>query len=245
MESEKGVVAVKSEETIISNRLTLSPVPNEEGLFVGIKKNGKKYSVRKDRHAYFFPDAWNKLMTVMNQDQKDFFEGLLISGARIDEWLHVRPRDFSWDRNTLKLYVTKVKAKKGQTKVLGGQSREFNMSAQYIRRVRAYIKRNNIDNETYLFKMSKQNTWQLLRRKLIKIGVKDFWQYSLHNIRKTTGMWLKTLQYRAKDLNSDEICMRLGHDHNTYLKHYGSPSIFTDSDRDKMIDILGDVYGLQ
>jgi integrase len=229
----------------VKKSLTLTAVPHREGLFEGIKSDGKKYSVRKDRHAYFFPTIWTKLIEVMNQNQKDFFDGLLISGARIDEWLHCRPKDFSWDRNTLRLYVTKVKAKKGQSKILGGQSREFNMSSQYVKRIKAYIKRNKITDEDFLFKMSKQNAWQLLRRKLQKIGVKDYWQYSLHNIRKTTGMWLKTIQGRGKDLNSDEICMRLGHDHNTFLKHYGSPSIFTDSDRDKMLDILGDVYGLR
>jgi len=225
--------------------LTLTPVPNMEGLFVGIKKDGKPYSVRKDRHSYFFPDMWNKLMQVMNPNQKDFFDGLLISGARIDEWLHCRPKDFNWEQKTLNLYVTKVKAKKKQSKILGGQSRQFNMSSQYIRRIRSYIRRNNIKDEDYLFKMTKQNAWQLLRRKLQKIEVKDHWQYSLHNIRKTTGMWFKTVQRRGRDLDSDEICMRLGHDHNTFLKHYGSPSIFTDNDRDKMIDILGDVYGLK
>ena len=39
-----------------TKRLTLTPVPNAEGLFVGIKKDGKTYSVRKDRHRTFFPD---------------------------------------------------------------------------------------------------------------------------------------------------------------------------------------------
>jgi len=37
----------------------------------------------------------------------------------------------------------------------------------------------------------------------------------------------------------------LGHDHNTYLKHYMSPSVFTDSDRDKIANTLGDVYGIR
>lgn len=225
--------------------LILTPVPGKEGLFQGINSRGKIYSVRKDRHIYFFPDEWLELTGAMKQEQKDFFDGLLISGARIDEWLHVRPRDFSWDRNTLRLYVTKMKAKKKENKVLGGASREFIMSSQYIRRIRAYIKRNNINDDDFLFPMTKQNAWQLLRRKLQKIGVENYYQYSLHNIRKTCGMWLKTLQSRGRDLDISEICMRLGHDYNTFLKHYGSPSIFSDQDRDKMIDILGDVYGLR
>jgi len=42
-------------------------------------------------------------------------------------------------------------------------------------------------------------------------------EFSLHNIRKTTGMWLKTVQRRGYDLDVSEICMRLGHDHNTFL----------------------------
>lgn len=234
-----------STHTTDQNRLTLRQVPEKEGLFVGTRSNGVKYSVRKDRHSYFFPDMWRKLMGVMNEKQKIFFEGLLISGARIDEWLHCRPKDFDWDKKTLRLYVTKIKSRKGESKILGGQSRQFNMSSQYIRKLKIYIRKNNIKDDEYIFKMSKQNAWQILRRKLHKIGVTDYWKYSLHNIRKTTGMWLKTVQRRGEDLDSDEICMRLGHDRNTFLKHYGSPSIFTDSDRDKIIEILGDVYNLK
>ena len=235
----------KEKKTQKRESLSLSQVPGKEGLFIGTKSDGRSYTVRKDRHSYFFPNDWITLMEVMNQNQKDFFDGLLISGARIDEWLHVRPKDFSWDRNTLKLYVTKVKAKKKESKVLGGQSREFNMSSQYIRRIRTYIRRNEIGNEEFLFKFTKQNAWQLLRRKLKLAGIKDEWKYSLHNIRKTCGMYLKTVQRRGKDLDGDEICMRLGHDHNTFLKHYGSPSIFTDNQRDQMIKIFGDVYDLK
>jgi integrase len=111
--------------------------------------------------------------------------------------------------------------------------------------MRKYIADNNIGSDEKIFKMTKQGAWQLLRRKLKKLGVADYWQYSLHNIRKTHGMWLKTLQHRGTDLDVSEICMRLGHDMNTFLKHYGSPSIFGDADRDRMIDILGDIYGLK
>ena len=81
--------------------------------------------------------------------------------------------------------------------------------------------------------------------RFIKIGEEDYWKYSLHNIRKTHGMWLKTLQHRGRDLDVSEICMRLGHDMNTFLKHYGSPSVFSDQDRDKMIEVLGDIYGFK
>lgn len=229
----------------MTQRLTLTPVEGKEGLFEGIQKNGKRYSVRKDRHSYFFPDIWMKLMKSMSQDHQDLFNGLLISGARIEEWLNVRPKDFDWERGNLTLYVTKIKSRKGESRVLGGKGRGFRMSSQYIRQIRAYIKRHNISDEEKIFKVSQQAVYQFLRRKLIEIGVKDYWQYSLHNIRKTCGQWLKTVQTRGKDLDMDEICQRLGHDHNTALRHYLSASIFTDADRDKIVKILGDVYDLR
>ena len=78
-----------------------------------------------------------------------------------------------------------------------------------------------------------------MRRKL-KGVVKDDWNFGLHNIRKTHGNWLKAL-----DISAEEICTRLGHDFNTYLKHYGSPNIFDRKDKMLMIKILGDVYGFR
>ena len=52
-------------------------------------------------------------------------------------------------------------------------------------------------------------------------------------------MWLKALNVKL-----EEICYRLGHDYNTYLKHYGSADIFKQQDISQMKEILGDIYGL-
>lgn len=221
-------------------RLSLTRV--SEGLKVGIKKDGKKYSVRDDRSRYFFPDEWKLFYGDLRKGNEPLFDCLINTGARIEEALNIRPKDFDWDRNNLTLAVTKVKAKKGEST---GKRRSFTISSQFARRMRKYINDNKIKEDEVLFKVSKQSTWKILRNKLKKLGFKDWYNFSLHNIRKTHGMWLKTLISRARELDSDEICMRLGHDHNTYLKHYMSPSVFTDSDRDKMVDVLGDVYGLR
>ncbi len=42
--------------------LTLKEVSDKEGLYVGIKKDGKPYTVRKDRHRFFFPNEWEKFL---------------------------------------------------------------------------------------------------------------------------------------------------------------------------------------
>lgn len=232
MENDKG--KVKQE------RLSLIRV--SEGLKIGTRKNGTSYSVRDDRSRYFFPDEWNNFYNSIKKDKQPIFDCLINTGARIEESLNIRPKDFDWERNNLTLVVTKIKAKKNESM---GKRRTFTISSQFAKRMRKYINDRKISDENVLFKVSKQSVWKMLRNKLKKVGLIDWYNFSLHNIRKTHGMWLKTLIPRARELDSDEICMRLGHDHNTYLKHYMSPSVFTDSDRDKMVNILGDVYGLR
>jgi hypothetical protein len=57
-------------------------------------------------------------------------------------------------------------------------------------------------------------------------------------------MWLKALIIYSREITEGEICMRLGHDFNTFLKHYGSPSIFNDRDKQQMSKIMGSIYHL-
>ncbi len=225
-------------------KLELKPVEGKEGLFIGTKSDGKTYTVRKDRHRVFFPNEWIKFIESVKEDRKIIFETLLQTGARIEEALNIKPKDFDWERNNLILRVTKSKASKGESKLLGGKQRGFGVSSQFINKIRKYIRLNNIKDDVLLFKMSKQGVSQLFKRTLKKVELKE-WEFSLHNIRKTSGMYLKTVQRRGVDLDVSEICMRLGHDHNTFLKHYGSPSIYNDKDRDMIIKIMGDVYDLR
>lgn len=238
---------MKQEEVTRENkkpRLSLSPVSGREGLFEGTKSNGVKYTVRADRHRYFTPDEWIRFIEQVKDEDRILFETLLQTGGRIEEVLNLKPSDFIWETNSLTLRVTKSKASKGESKVLGGKRRGFGVSSQFIRKIRAYIKEHSIKDADYLFPITKQGASQMFKRCLKKAGLKE-WEFSLHNIRKTSGMWLKTVQRRGNDLDVSEICMRLGHDHNTFLKHYGSPSIFTDQQRDKIVDILGDMYRLR
>ena len=228
----------------LNKKLLLTPVVGKDGLFEGIKSDGKKYTVRADRHRYFFPNEWLNFLSFVTEDRRILFETLLQTGGRIEEVLNLKPSDFIWDNNSVKLRVTKSKAKKGESKILGGKQRSFGVSSQFCRRLRKFIREKQIKDDEYLFQITKQGVSQMMKRCLKKAGLKE-WEFSLHNIRKTTGMYLKTVQRRGYDLDGDEICMRLGHDHNTFLEHYGSPSVFTEQHRDKIIDILGDMYRLR
>lgn len=213
-------------------RLSLTPV--YEGLKQGIKSDGKRYSVRDDRSRYFFPEEWVRFINTVKPKKRLIFSILINTGARIEEAINIRPRDFDWDRNNLTLRVTKGKAKK---KEFIGKKRTFTISSQFARRARRYIKNNKIGEDEFIYPITKQAVWQLMRRTLQKAEFEDWYQFSLHNIRKTSGNWL-----RALGIPAEEICLRLGHDMNTYLRHYGSPSVFDRKDKILMIRILGDVY---
>lgn len=245
MDENIKVVYVEKKKKEPIPRLSLKPVDNMEGLFVGIKKNGTPYTVRKDRHRTFFPDEWIKFLDSLQPYQRIIFETLLMTGARIEECLNIRVKDFFFDRNYIRLYVTKSKAKKGEVKGIGGSARSFVVSSQYMRKIKSYIKEKNLTEEDKLFKYSKQGVFQLFKRKLKATGITDWYNFSLHNIRKTHGMWLKTLIPYSREITEGEICNRLGHDFNTYLKHYASPSIFNERDKNMMIKLMGDIYGLR
>lgn len=199
------------------------------------KSNGVSYSVRVDRSRYFFPEEWLKFYEQIKEDKRPIFDVLINTGARIDEALNIKVGDFDWERNNLTLKVTKAKASKGE-KV--GRRRTFTISSQFARRMRAYIKDKNLKEGELLFSVTQQAVFQNLKRNLKKADIVDWYNFSLHNIRKTHGNYLKAL-----DIKAEEICLRLGHDFNTYLKHYGSSNIFGREDRKLMVKILGDVYG--
>lgn len=208
-----------------------------EGLQIGIRKDGRKYSVRDDRSRYFFPEEWEKFNNSLRDMNKPIFDVLINTGARIMESLNIKPKDFDWERNNLTLRVTKMKVAKGERI---GKPRTFAISSQLARRMRKYINDNKIKDDEKLFSFTSQSVYQLMRSKLKNIGFKDYQQFSLHNIRKTHGNYLK-----AMGVDSGEICYRLGHDLNTFIKHYGSANVFDRKDKIGMIKILGDVYGLK
>ncbi len=189
----------------------------------------------KDINRFFFPDEWKAFLKLIDKPKfknKLLYELQLNTGGRFDELLHVRPVDFDFERNNLRFWKTKTKAKKGE-KV--GTPRTISLSSEFSKKMKRFCKDKKPDE--YLFNISQAGYNQLLKRKLEELGIKDWTNFSSHNIRKTHGMYLKAL-----GIGIAEICPRLGHDYNTYIKHYGSADVFSEKDMRAIRELLGDLY---
>ncbi len=230
----------------------------EEHVYTITKSNGQKYSVRRDRRRYFFPEEWNRFIKeVTNKKHRFFFITCLHTGGRIMEVLNLRHKDLDMERGTIKFNVVKQrKAKKNFYAV--GKSRGFFVASEFIREYKSYIRNKKINQDHYIFldnskrpknydKLDNQDKKKyyiskvvayssMLKRKLKKVGIKDWYNFSPHNIRKTYGMWSRTFNKEMA-----ELCYRMGHDIDTYMAHYGSSLIFTEEERRKIQKIMGDV----
>ena len=239
-----------------NNRLTLRPFL--DGVRIGTKSDGKNYSVRNDRRRYFFPDEWNNFIKLItNKEHRFFFLTCLHTGGRIMEVLNLRHSDLDVERGTINFAIVKQrKAKKNFYAT--GKSRGFFVSSEFLAEYKSFIRGKTIKPNDYIFLdnsklpanyselpneerkkyyVSKVVAYSnMLKRKLKKAGIKDWYNFSPHNLRKTYGMWMRTYN---KDMG--ELCYRMGHDMDTYIAHYGSSLIFTDEERRKIQRIMGDI----
>jgi len=233
---------------------------DSDGIYRGVLKNGKGYKVRADRHRYFFPSEWKRFIKTFEHGKPEhyfFFLTALHTGGRAMEILNLKVKNFDFNRQTISFDTIKQRSAKKNFFAIG-KSRTFFVSEKYLKEVRKwfidynkqpddylFIKRDNLpkDYDTMSNKDKKKYYQQkepaynqMLKRRLKSLGFLDWEKFSLHNIRKTYGQWM-----RIYDIKTEEICYRLGHDMATYFLHYGNPLIFGNNEKIEINNILGQV----
>ena len=233
-EKEKELKSLRQQKR--NNQLLTLKDTELRDLKVGTRKDGKKYSVRSNRMRVFFPDEWMKFFDTLKPSQKITFDFLVNTGTRIQEAQNVEVGDIDWKRNTIIIRVTKIKAVKGEK---NPKPRTIVVSSQFIRRLKKYLTEKGLLSNNYekIRLLSTPAAHICLKKVLKKINIKDWYMFSIHNIRKTHGTYLNAL-----GVSIGEICLRLGHDMNTFLKDYGSSDIYNYNDKKCMRLILGDLY---
>lgn len=242
MEKEEEIqeleIRLKSLKAEKHKTLDLKP-SDKSDLRQGTRKDGKIYSVRNNRMAFFMPDIWKKFINELpTQKAKLTAEILIQTGARINECRHITKNDIDFERNTIKLRVTKTKAKKGEK---FGKPRTIPINSKFIKRLKKHFFTKKESEEIGILSTPAFNI--ALKKSLKIILPNEYHMYSAHNIRKTHGNWLKVMaNLRLMDLDATEICLRLGHDYNTFLKDYGSSGVMDNKDIMIIQEILGDLY---
>ena len=212
--------------------LQIRRTQSRKDLNIITRKNGIPYSVRSNRDRFFYPDEWIKFYGSLKKSQKLTFDVMINTGARINEARHIKVGDIDTTNQRLILRVTKVKAKK---KEKNPRPRTIPLSSQFTRRLKAYIKDKN--NDEYLRILSTPAANIALKNALQKALITDWYMFSIHNVRKTLETWLMAL-----GVDSLKLTAHFGHDIRTAAHHYVSPDIFSASEKQKIRDIIGDLY---
>lgn len=257
METTETVESVQKKPQKVKLPRTFEANPlYDRGRYFITQKNGKIYSFRVDTRRYFFPNEWNRFIKIITDDKhRLFFITLINTGARAMEALHLKPKNFDFERETVTFEIIKQrKAKK--TFYATGISRTFFVSPEYLKEVKKYIREKNIEPNSYFFlnnatlppnyeelsNLARRKYYSssevayraLMRRKLKLCGIKDYKNFGLHAVRKTYGQYMRTCSIDLQD-----IVYRMGHDIATYISNYGSSLIFTDEEKLEIKKILG------
>jgi len=212
---------------------------DKEGLRVGTRTDGKKYSVRTHRNSFIMPSDWTPFMNALKSERaKLTAETLIQLGGRINEVRNIEERDVDFERNTIRLRVTKCKATKGEEV---GKPRTIPVNSIFIKKLKKHFAALPPGSKIGILSTPGFNI--NMKKALKKIEHPEPHMLSAHNIRKSHGNWLKILgNLRIMNIDASEICLRLGHDYNTFLAHYGSSSVFDSKDVQIAKNILGDLY---
>lgn len=197
-------------------------------------KDGRVYTVRSNRDRFFFPGEWMMFYDKLKAKQRFTFGFLLNTGARINEARHVRVSDIDLQRRRIVLRVTKVKAAK---KEKSPRPRIIPVSSQFARKLRKHIKELNLGNDDYLGVLSTPAANIGMKKALKKAGIKDWYMFSVHNVRKTLECWLMSL-----GVDGLKITAHIGHSMAVAAQNYISADVFSWDEKKKMRMIIGDLY---
>lgn len=210
--------------------------PNHFSSLIGSKEitrqNGLKYTVRQNRHRYFYPDEWAAFYDKLSPKQKVTFHFLINTGARINEVRNITVQDIDFDRNSIMIRWTKARNTDGSRKM-----RVLSVSTQFIKWIKSVIKDYNLNPEDKFPILSTPAANICMKKALKEIGIQDYMMFSVHNVRKTLETWLISL-----DIDSLKITKHFGHSLNVAAKFYVSSDTFNYEDKKMIRDIIGDLY---
>lgn len=196
-------------------------------------KPKREYYLKENPKTFFRPRRFIRFFDTLKEHQQPYFKIAINTGGRVNEIRNLKVQDIDFEHNALTFYITKVKSKKKERRPM---PRSFRISTEFAAWLQRYIHRHNLKPSDTFDIPTTQTIDEMIKTKLRRLQVKNWKDYSSHNVRKTHGTWLLAC---GKD--SSEICLRLGHDLKTFQKHYASPDLFSYEEKVLIHSILGDL----
>jgi len=188
-----------------------------------------KYSLKENPKRFFTPIEWTKFFNELHPRNKFHFLFLFSTGMRYNEAKQVVVGDIDFGRK----WIVVKKAKGGRGKI-----RYSHFSTNFIKHLRYHISFNNLKNVDVLGFPTIQGMNKILKRTCKKIGIKDYKDFSIHNIRKTHENYLLAL-----GKHHFHISNHMGHTIDIASGHYISGALIKgDVEKNKIKKWFGDMF---
>lgn len=196
------------------------------------RKNNRIYTLKEDKNRFFFPREYMRFFDKLKPKQRHTVRCLINTGARINEMRHVMVQDIDFVNKRMVLRVTKVKARKKESRP---RIRTIPLSKQFTKYLSNFSK--NLKPDSDLSIMSTPGINQAIKKAARLSNIPNPRDFSAHSIRKTLETWLMALGVDGLPLTA-----HFGHDIRTAAQHYVSPDVFTFEEKKKMRLVIDDLY---
>ncbi len=215
----ENILSTASEEDLVKLRQALKTKSKYQ-------KKGV-YREKENKVRFFNPDEWEKFIYAVNPEWRNYYWMLMLTGLRYKEAKHVKIGDIDFANK--QIIILKPK---------GGVQRYCHLSSYSTKFLRQWKASDNLKEQDTLSFPTIQHLIQLMKRVCKDQSIKDYSDFSVHNLRKTHENYLIAL-------NKDEvkITRHMGHTLKTAQQHYISSAFIKDKNQlDKIRGWLSDIF---
>jgi len=206
-----------------------------------IRKDGRKYYIKERMDSIFAPQEWLLFYhQLKGEKQKLTFNCLINTGARISEISNVKIKDINFEKEQILLRITKGRFSKKNSMVSNfcdRKPRKIPISSSFCGYLKKYIRIKKLSSEDFIGLLSIPAANIAMKKALIKAKIKNYRDFSIHNIRKTLENWLMGIG--VQDM---KLLKHFGHNKNTAIKYYLFQQPLSKIEKDKISSVIGNLY---
>ncbi len=215
----ENILSTASEEDLTKLRQALKPKSKYQ-------KKGV-YREKENKVRFFNPDEYEKFIYAVSPKWRNYYWFLMLTGLRYKEAKNVKVGDIDFANK--QIIILKPK---------GGVQRYCHLSSYGVKLIRQWKMSDNLKEKDMFSFPTIQHLIQLMKKTCKEQGIKDYPDFSVHNLRKTHENYLLAL---GKD--EMKLTRHMGHTPKTAQQHYLSSAFIKDkSQLDKIRTWLSDIF---